>query len=250
MQFGARGRMPFLVHVSTRGSQMSNVSTGLDPARLERFARAIENAKAHDGRESFLKSVLNGALQIASASRGHAALMDGDTVVAESSRTSSGESYKVDSESRKLAARAAVRLTASAANKRFAIEIHGARASLAARVEGRVAVSVVLDRPDLSADPGCGFTVAWLLATAAILRAIEREPTNGAVAAPAAAHTNGGVGAVRFLKTVDELERDAIELALRETHWKKDEAARKLGISRASIYMKVKKYNLQAPPIA
>lgn len=227
---------------------MSSESTGLDPARLERFARAIENSSAHEGREAFLKGVLSATVQLASASRGHAALMDGDTVVAEASRTSSGDSYKVDPESRKLAARSAVRLASSASNKRFSIEVHGARATLAARVDGKLVVSLVLDRPDVAADPGCGIAAAFLLAACGMLRANEHAMSNGA--ARDGAKSGGGVGAVKFLKTVDELERDAIELALRETRWKKDEAARKLGISRASIYMKVKKYNLQSPPVA
>lgn len=228
---------------------MQNDSTGLNSARLERLARAIDAAKALEDRASFLKCLISNSIEISKASRGHAILLDGDTVVAESSRTSAGDTYKVDEETRKLAARSGVRLTSTANGKRFAIELHGVRASLAVRIDGRLSVGIVLDRPDLEADPGCGLTAAWLLCASGILRAMERPEVARATNAAVAVHTaGGGVGAVLYLKTVDELERDAIELALRQTHWKKDEAARKLGISRASIYMKVKKFNLQSPP--
>ncbi len=228
---------------------MSGETTMVVVSRLERLAKAIESTKLDDGREGLLKSLLAGAVDISRASRGYAILMEGDTVVAEASRTQAGDAYRADEETRKLAARSSLRVTGPGASRRFAIEAHGAKAGIAAQIDGKLGVSIILDRPDAEADPGVSATAGYLITAAALQRASllaaaarpAMRPTETAVAA-------GGVGAVAYLKTVDELERDAIELALRQTNWKKDEAAKRLGISRASIYMKVKKFNLQHPP--
>jgi Bacterial regulatory protein, Fis family len=227
---------------------MSGESNGLSLAGLETLATALDGVKILEDREAFLKSLLSGALTTAHASRGYAILLDGDTVVAETSRTKDGERYKVDPESRKLAARTGVRLTSGTTPKRFAVEMNGIKVVVAAVIDGRLTTGLVLDRPDLTVDPGCAITVAFLLGGGALHRVAERPEIARAAHAAEAALAAGGVGAVMYLKTVDELERDAIELALRQSNWRKEDAAKKLGISRASIYMKVKKYNLQHPP--
>ena len=86
-----------------------------------------------------------------------------------------------------------------------------------------------------------------LSAALRLQNALDRAAAEERVHAIEKSVAPGGVGAVAYLKTIGDLERDAIELALRTTKWNKEEAARRLGISRASIYMKVKKFNLQKP---
>lgn len=49
------------------------------------------------------------------------------------------------------------------------------------------------------------------------------------------------------IKPLEETERDEILNALKVTNWNKDEAATRLGISRAGLYNKIKKYGLEAP---
>ncbi|MFG0318141.1 MAG: helix-turn-helix domain-containing protein, partial [Planctomycetota bacterium JB042] len=57
-------------------------------------------------------------------------------------------------------------------------------------------------------------------------------------------------GAVVAVKPIQEIEKDAIRLALQETGGNREEAARRLGISRAAFYVKLKKYELsrELPP--
>ncbi len=54
-----------------------------------------------------------------------------------------------------------------------------------------------------------------------------------------------GESSVVAVRPMDEIERDAIKLALRETAGNREEAARRLGISRAAFYVKLKNYGLQ-----
>jgi serine/threonine-protein kinase PknK len=51
--------------------------------------------------------------------------------------------------------------------------------------------------------------------------------------------------AVIAVRPMHEIERDAIRLALRETGGNREEAARRLGISRAAFYVKLKAYGLR-----
>jgi transcriptional regulator with PAS, ATPase and Fis domain len=44
------------------------------------------------------------------------------------------------------------------------------------------------------------------------------------------------------------VERETIELVLRETRWNKSDAARRLGLSRTQLYGRIRKYGLEAPP--
>lgn len=59
-----------------------------------------------------------------------------------------------------------------------------------------------------------------------------------------------GDSSVTMVKPIGEIERDAILLALQETGGNREEAARRLQISRAAFYVKIKKYGLaeEAPP--
>jgi transcriptional regulator with GAF, ATPase, and Fis domain len=54
-----------------------------------------------------------------------------------------------------------------------------------------------------------------------------------------------GDALVTAVRPMDEIEAAAIRLALRETAGNKDEAARRLGIARATIYAKIKKYGIE-----
>jgi DNA-binding NtrC family response regulator len=47
--------------------------------------------------------------------------------------------------------------------------------------------------------------------------------------------------------SLDHAERQAIERALREERWRVAEAARRLGISKTTLYQKIKQYGLRAP---
>jgi transcriptional regulator of acetoin/glycerol metabolism len=51
----------------------------------------------------------------------------------------------------------------------------------------------------------------------------------------------------RVLTTIEAIECDAIVEALRDTDGNKSEAARQLGMSRATIYRKIRGYGLQVP---
>jgi len=43
-------------------------------------------------------------------------------------------------------------------------------------------------------------------------------------------------------------ERETIERVLRETQWNKSKAAKRLGLSRTQLYVRMRKYGLEAPP--
>ncbi|MCI0586680.1 MAG: sigma 54-interacting transcriptional regulator [Planctomycetes bacterium] len=64
------------------------------------------------------------------------------------------------------------------------------------------------------------------------------------VSAPALARPLEGEAAVVAVKPMEELEAEAIALALRESGGDKDAAARRLGIARATIYAKIRKYGI------
>jgi transcriptional regulator of acetoin/glycerol metabolism len=53
----------------------------------------------------------------------------------------------------------------------------------------------------------------------------------------------------RALALLESTERDAIVTALRKTGWNKDEAAAELGISRATIYRKIKRFGIRTPAL-
>ncbi|MDZ4906952.1 helix-turn-helix domain-containing protein, partial [Clostridium perfringens] len=44
---------------------------------------------------------------------------------------------------------------------------------------------------------------------------------------------------------IDQVEKRAIERCLKETKWNKNKTAKLLGISRASLYKKIEKYNIE-----
>ncbi len=64
------------------------------------------------------------------------------------------------------------------------------------------------------------------------------------VSAPALARPLEREAAVVAVKPMEELEAEAIALALRESGGDKDAAARRLGIARATIYAKIRKYGI------
>src|SRR6185436_16891813 len=43
-------------------------------------------------------------------------------------------------------------------------------------------------------------------------------------------------------------ERDTIERVLRETRWNKSKAAKRLGLSRTQLYVRLRKYGPEEPP--
>ena len=45
-------------------------------------------------------------------------------------------------------------------------------------------------------------------------------------------------------KTIEQLEKEAIIEALKETGWKITQSARLLGIGRATLYRKIKEYGI------
>jgi transcriptional regulator of acetoin/glycerol metabolism len=50
-----------------------------------------------------------------------------------------------------------------------------------------------------------------------------------------------GAGRGRYLTTLERAERQALIAALRDADWDRETAARELGISRATIYRKLKR---------
>jgi DNA-binding NtrC family response regulator len=49
---------------------------------------------------------------------------------------------------------------------------------------------------------------------------------------------------LRVVRRIDDLEREAIEVALANTRGNKKEAARRLGISRRALYRRLEKFGL------
>lgn len=184
-------------------------------------------------------ALLEEALSVAGRGGGLAMLLKRNTVVLEEHRSAGPETFEAPERLRKAAARLAI----SAQDHRRpdpVLERDHVLAPVPIDEKRGAAVALVEPTPD---------AVRFLVAGARLLA----EALDAAHARRIAEHAEealhrGGVGAVAYLKRLSELERDAIELALRESGWNKEEAARRLGISRASIYMKVKKYGLQHPP--
>ena len=56
-----------------------------------------------------------------------------------------------------------------------------------------------------------------------------------------------GAGRGRYLSTLERAERQALIAALRDAHWDRETAARELGISRATIYRKLKRLRIGLP---
>ena len=44
------------------------------------------------------------------------------------------------------------------------------------------------------------------------------------------------------------VERDTIAEVLRETRWNKSQAAKRLGLSRTQLYVRLRRYDLEQPP--
>jgi DNA-binding NtrC family response regulator len=49
---------------------------------------------------------------------------------------------------------------------------------------------------------------------------------------------------------LSDVERQTIEQALRECRWNKSQAARRLGLSRTQLYVRLRKYDLEQPVVA
>jgi transcriptional regulator of acetoin/glycerol metabolism len=45
---------------------------------------------------------------------------------------------------------------------------------------------------------------------------------------------------------LNRVERDAIAQVMRDCHWNKSKAARRLGLSRTQLYQRLRKYDLEA----
>lgn len=228
---------------------------------VERFTRALECVRIDSGPGEFIGDLVDAALQVSRADRGYGILMDGDVVIAEAAYTSTGDTWPADDPTRKRGARStlgAMRVARDPGGRIHGFELSEREAVIPFRVRGSTGGSLLLlgidSTPDGRRDLGLTAALAQALArtyaaTLAEQEAVERaERAEARVKEIERATATGGVGAVAYLKPVAELERDAIELALRTTRWNKEKAARRLGISRASIYMKVKKYGLQQPP--
>lgn len=229
------------------------------PDWAERLLRVTRNLGERTDRQVFADELTRGALEIGVGSRAYAVLMDGDTLAAEATQ---GEAPRADAaqDPRKRGARLAMAAVRAMQDPRrdtiaLAPEIVGKSIAFPFVVKDHLAGAVIVDA-DQSIAAGSrdvGFTAVFV-ALAARLFAKSGSADDTTKPTPRPMSKDGlaleGVGAVKYLKTVAELERDAIELALRQTNWSKEEAAKRLGISRASIYMKVKKFGLQRPPAA
>ncbi|MBI4879273.1 MAG: helix-turn-helix domain-containing protein [Planctomycetes bacterium] len=222
-----------------------------------RYQRALDRVRATSDRQQFLEELVNASILLGGAAKAHAMLMDRTTVVAETGRTSEGVSYPVPEDHRKHAARVASNIGKQGASTAPRIEADNCSFLVSFHVKEGLAGALCLEHENGSRQNGGhdALVVALALAAAAGLRAREAEleaneranQAEARVREVEASVASGGIGAVAYLKTIAELERDAIELALRTTNWNKEEAARRLGISRASIYMKVRKFDLKRP---
>ncbi len=221
------------------------------------YQRALDRVRTSSDRQQFLEDLVNASILLGGATKAHAMLMDRTTVVAETGRTADGGSYPVPEDHRKHAARAASGTGKKGEGASPRVESSDCSFLVSFHVRDGLAGALCLEHENASRQNGRNdaLVVALALAAAVSLRAREaeleaNERANRAEArlqeieASAAA---GGIGAVKYLKPIADLERDAIELALRTTNWNKEEAARRLGISRASIYMKVRKFDLKRP---
>lgn len=52
------------------------------------------------------------------------------------------------------------------------------------------------------------------------------------------------VGIIGQIKTIDQMEYDALRASLARNYWNVNEVSKELGIGRATIYRKVKEYGL------
>ncbi|MFH0945380.1 MAG: helix-turn-helix domain-containing protein [Planctomycetota bacterium] len=226
---------------------------------LGEYTKILGSALGDLDRGRFLGDLVKVVLNASRANRLHAVLMEQDTVIAEGGADSSGMPYVADEESRKATARQALSLIRdreqnAALDGTYFLGREGGRIFVSIPLRERVAAGICLEGLSVE-DNGLPLALSQLVAAVLLLTAGEAgaDATMRAEKAEArlkeleSAVGSGGVGAVSYLKPVAELERDAIELALRSTKWNKEEAARRLGISRASIYMKVKKFGLQKP---
>ncbi|MFG0315729.1 MAG: helix-turn-helix domain-containing protein [Planctomycetota bacterium JB042] len=213
-------------------------------SRIDDFIQAFSALTATGDREADLGRLLEAALKLGAGTRAHAILMKKNTVTAEASRSRDGNPFQIEEDVRKAAAR-------------HGIAAQDGNAPAVERTDGRVIIPFAFNDKEgaaitlfgLPEDGAADLGVALAWAGTRVLSLTEETRTaRERVGQAESALTQGGVGAVAYLKPVSELERDAIELALRSSGWNKEEAARRLGISRASIYMKVKKYGLQHPP--
>jgi len=238
---------------------MENVRSTEHITWLTDYARLLGSVRDEIDREQYLEGLIKVVLAASGARRGHALLMERDTVAAEAGADGSSVPFRANEEVRKAMARQAMAEIREHEN--------GSPWSPGCRLgeeQGCTLLSISLDRgtaltvcleglseqgDGLSLAVSKSVAAAHLLACAEAREAAERRLRSAEhrVGEIEDAVGSGGVGAVSYLKPVAELERDAIELALRSTKWNKEEAARRLGISRASIYMKVKKFGLQKP---
>lgn len=67
----------------------------------------------------------------------------------------------------------------------------------------------------------------------------------GLEAGPLVTRTREGESLVTRVATLNEIEHDALLLALRESNGNRDLAARRLGISRSSIYQRIRRHGLE-----
>lgn len=214
-------------------------------SRFDDFVRAFQTFRPTGNREADLQQLLEHALRLGAGDRGHAILMKKNTVSVEVARTRDGGTFEVEDEVRKAAARHGI---AAQEGDVLAVERVDGRVTIPFAFNDKEGVALTLMGPPAEDGTDVGLAFAWA-ASQWMALAEKARIANDRVGEAESALTKGGVGGVAYLKPVAELERDAIELALKATGWNKEEAARKLGISRASIYMKVKKFGLQhAPP--
>ncbi len=210
--------------------------------RLNRFVETFDGFKVANDRKVFVAELVRAILGMTGTKDVYAMLMKGNTVTAEAAVRSGGQEFEATDDVRKPVARL---LSATKDGSRPIYEI----------VEGRLVAPFSLTDDiagAVSIGPGHEEFASEVVA---FVRAVGREFALREAAAQLekkvesieSTVASGGVRAVAYLKPVSELEKDAIELALRTTKWNKEEAARRLGISRASIYMKVKKFGLQKP---
>ena len=64
-----------------------------------------------------------------------------------------------------------------------------------------------------------------------------------------AAKTNGGGAAAVTTTNLNTVERDTIAQVLRDCRWNKSKAAARLGLSRTQLYVRMRKYGLEQPPL-
>jgi transcriptional regulator with GAF, ATPase, and Fis domain len=240
-----------------------------EPAAASHWVQGVVNSSSGIGasadRNRFVEDLVASVAQVTDAGWVYALLMEGSTVLADGGRKRDGSSYAPPKDPhQKRAARLSLAALRAHANDRDqkgvlagGVEHDGKISYLPFVLNDTIAGTVILEHHETKAegDRDVGFAAAFTTIAARVhalaeenlslrRRADDAERRISSVEQSAA---SGGVGAVKYLKPVAELERDAIELALRTTSWNKEEAARRLGISRASIYMKVKKYGLQKP---